>query len=202
VTELPLLSAPGERADARRNRERILGATRELVSERGLAAVRMDEIAARAGVAKGTVFQRFGNRAGLATALVDEAERRLQEAVLAGAPPLGPGVEPRARLVAFLEALADLTSENAELLLVSDYDAPGGRYRSAAYEAWRLHVAVLLEEGGVGEDAPGLAHALLAPLAADLVRHRLTEEGADLAQLKQEAGALAGALLSRAASRS
>ena len=64
--ELPLLGAPSERADARRNRRRILEATAALVAERGLGGVTMEEVARRAGVAKGTVFHRFRNRAGLA----------------------------------------------------------------------------------------------------------------------------------------
>jgi AcrR family transcriptional regulator len=191
--ELPLSGAPSERADARRNRERIVAATRELVAERGLAEVRMEEVAARAGVAKGTIFHRFKNRAGLAVALVDERERELQDAVLSAPPPLGPGAPPLERLVAFLEALVDLTHECLDLLLVSDYDSPGQRYATGAYGAWRLHVSVLLEEAGHGQAAAGLAHALLAPLAADLVGHRVRVEGARVAELKRELGLLARA---------
>ena len=77
----------------------------------------MDEVARAAGVAKGTVFHRFGDRAGLALALLDEHERALQEQVLRGPPPLGPGAPPRERLLAFLAALAELTVEHRELLL-------------------------------------------------------------------------------------
>ena len=197
--EVPIAGAPVERADARRNRERILAAAAELVAERGLATVRIEEIAARAGVAKGTVFQRFGNRAGLAVALVDASERRLQDALLAGPPPLGPGAAPDARLTAFLGALLDLTVANLDLLLISDYDSAGARYRTGAYAAWRLHVSLLLREAGRDTaDADGLAHVLLAPLAADLVRHRLREEGAEPALLRFELDALGSALCSAA----
>jgi AcrR family transcriptional regulator len=185
-SELPVLGARPERADARSNRERILKAAAKLIASRGLAAVTMEEIAERAGVAKGTLFHRFGNRAGLAVALVDESERRLQESVLHGPPPLGPGAEPTARLAAFLGALLDLTESNLDLLLVSDYDSPGQRYLSGAYAAWRLHVSLLLREMGFGDSADGLSHFLLAPLAADLVEHRLKEEGADMAELRDE----------------
>jgi AcrR family transcriptional regulator len=192
---LPIAGAQTERADARRNRERILSAAAELVAERGLADVRIEEIAERAGVAKGTVFQRFGNRAGLAVALVDESERRLQDALLAGPPPLGPGAPPAERLRAFLAALLELTVANLDLLLISDYDAPGDRYRTGAYAAWRLHVAVLLEEVGHERGrAEGLAHALLAPLAADLVAARLRDERAELAGLESELDDLASVI--------
>ena len=89
--DLPTTGPPPERADARRNRLLILEAAAELIGEHGFDQVTIDDIAARAGVAKGTVFHRFGNRAGLAVALLDERERRLQDRLLRGAPPLGPG---------------------------------------------------------------------------------------------------------------
>src|SRR5687768_18150434 len=93
---------PRERADAARNRRRVLEAARQLFAERGVQAVTMSDVARAAGVAKGTIFHRFGDRPGLAQALVDEAERELQEQVLRGPPPLGPGAPPRERLTAFL----------------------------------------------------------------------------------------------------
>jgi AcrR family transcriptional regulator len=190
-----MAGAAGERADARRNRERILRAAAELVAERGLAEVRMEEVAERAGVAKGTVFQRFGNRAGLAVALVDAGERRLQDSLLSGAPPLGPGAPAAERLRAFLVALLELTLADLDLLLISDYDTPGDRYRTGAYAAWRLHVSILLQEAGHGRElAEGLAHVALAPLAADLVAHRLRDEGADAATLEAELDRLASVI--------
>jgi AcrR family transcriptional regulator len=188
---LPLVGAPPrERADARRNRQRILEAAAELVEDRGIDNVTMDEVAARAGVAKGTLFHRFGNRAGLAQALVDESERELQERILDGPRPLGPGAPPEERLVAFVEALLELVVDNLELLLVSDYDHPGQRFDTGAYGGWVWHTSLLLREAGLGEQAVGLAHGLLAPLAADLVRHRL-REGATSEALKAELGELA-----------
>ena len=75
--ELPVLEAlPAPRADAARNAARILDACERLFSERGVENVSMDEIAAEAGVGKGTLFRRFGDRAGLARAVIGERERR------------------------------------------------------------------------------------------------------------------------------
>lgn len=192
--ELPVSGVRAERADARRNRERILRAAEELIADRGLERVKMEEVAARAGVAKGTVFQRFGNRAGLAIALLDERERELQDAILAGPPPLGPGAPAAARLAAFLEALAEFTAAHHELLIVSDHDTAGGRYRTGAYAFWRLHAAALLHELGFDERAQGLADVLLAPLSADLIRHRRAELGVPLAEVKAELRELVQAL--------
>ncbi len=165
-----------ERADAARNRERVLVAARRLFAERGVAGVTMEEVARAAGVAKGTVFHRFGDRAGLALALLDEHERELQERILRGPPPLGPGAPPRERLVAFLAALTELTVEHRDLLL--EVERPlGARYRTGAYQAWLQHTGLLL-----GDDDALRAHLLLAPLAADLVAH-LVEQGVTTAEL-------------------
>jgi AcrR family transcriptional regulator len=59
------------RRDAQRNRERILGAARELFAERGLEAT-LDDIAARAGVGVGTVYRRYPNKDALADELFEE----------------------------------------------------------------------------------------------------------------------------------
>lgn len=57
------------RADARRNRERVLAAAREAFAEYGLDA-QMDDIAARAGVGVGTVYRHFPTKDALLQALV------------------------------------------------------------------------------------------------------------------------------------
>src|SRR6185437_6944321 len=75
VDELPVLDpgqAPPERADAARNRARILAAAAELVAQRGIEHVSMDDVAKAACVGTGTLYRRFGDRAGLALALLDE----------------------------------------------------------------------------------------------------------------------------------
>lgn len=59
--------------------------------------VRMKE----AGVGKGTLFRRFGDRDGLLVALLDETEGEFHEAYTCGPPPLGPGAPPADRLTAF-----------------------------------------------------------------------------------------------------
>src|SRR6266571_458096 len=70
---LPLLGEPAaERADAQRNRLKILDAAERLFAANGIANVSMDAVAKAAGVGKGTLFRRFGDRAGLAVALLGE----------------------------------------------------------------------------------------------------------------------------------
>jgi polyketide synthase 12 len=90
-----------ERADAARNRRILLAAAREMLAEQGADELTMDALAERAGVGKGTVFRRFGSRAGIFHALLDDDERAFQEQVISGPPPLGPGAAPLDRLVAY-----------------------------------------------------------------------------------------------------
>src|SRR4051812_22992358 len=71
---------PPLRADAARNRLRLLEVAAELSAEHGAANVTMEAVAAAAGVGKGTVFRRFGDRAGLMVALLDHHEQQIQAA--------------------------------------------------------------------------------------------------------------------------
>ena len=59
------------RADARRNRERILEAARYACAEHG-SSVQMDDVARRAGVGVGTVYRHFPTKDALIEALVCE----------------------------------------------------------------------------------------------------------------------------------
>lgn len=64
------MSELGLRADAERNRQRILVAAEELFLERG-ASVSLDEVAKRAKVGTGTLYRRFPTREALLAATSD-----------------------------------------------------------------------------------------------------------------------------------
>ena len=167
---------PRERADAARNRAAVLAAAARLFAEKGVESVSLDEVAAAAGVGKGTVFRRFGDKAGLAVALLDDRERALQEAILHGPPPLGPGAPAGERLTAFVQAYLDYLVRHLPLVRMSETASPGARYRIGAYRFWHQHVAILL--AGT-PDPDSAAHALLAPLAAEHVTAMLPELGGE-----------------------
>ena len=166
--ELPQ-AAPRERADAARNRARILDAARRLFAARGVADVSLEEIAREAGVGKATLFRRFGDRQALFEALLDEHERALQDELLRGPPPLGPPAEPLERLHAFADALLTVSLEHRELLLASETSKPLARLGTGAYAAWHQHVTYLLGELRPDADAALLAHLLLAAFDAELL---------------------------------
>lgn len=104
-----------ERADAARNRALLIETARDMVAEVGVDKVTMDALAERSGLGKGTVFRRFGTRAGIFMALLDAGERGFQARVLAGPPPLGPGAEPLDRLLAFGPARLGFLLENRDI---------------------------------------------------------------------------------------
>jgi hypothetical protein len=87
---------------------------------------------------------RFGDNAGLAAALLDARERVLQEGILHGPPPLGPGAAADERLAAFINAYFDYLLEHLDLIRMSETAAPGARYRIGAYRFWHRHTAILL----------------------------------------------------------
>ena len=91
-----------ERADARRNRLKVLEAADRLFTEHGVKNVHSTRSRLRRE-SEGTVFRRFGDRAGFAVALLDEREEELQAELLTGPPPFGPGTAPVLRVMAFLD---------------------------------------------------------------------------------------------------
>ena len=161
----------------------MLEAADRLFTEHGVKNVSLDAIAAAAGVGKGTVFRRFGDRAGLAVALLDEREQELQAKILTGPPPLGPGAQPVARVIAFLDAYLDLLDRHVELFMDSENASDGARYRIGSYHLWHRHLAHLIESARPDLDADYTAHLLLAPLAADL-HQALRSKGFALDRMK------------------
>jgi AcrR family transcriptional regulator len=152
---------PRERADAARNRRRILAAAAALVEERGIACVSMEDVARAAGVGTGTLYRRFGDRAGLAIALLDEHDRAFQDHLIAGPPPLGPGVPAAARLRAFGEGYLDLLERHGDLLVAAIPPAVKAEGPQAFYAT---HLAILLREAAPHLDAEFTARALLTML--------------------------------------
>lgn len=170
-----------ERADAARNRRAILQATEELLTRFRPEQISMEQVAVTAGVGKGTVFHRFGNRLGLMTALMQERAFALQEAVENGPPPLGPGAPAGERLLAFFDAVVDVVARNKGLLAalghaVSAAPRPDHDDGHPLHRAWRAHVQALLAAERPDLDAEAAADLLLGALTSDPVL-RMFERG-------------------------
>lgn len=179
----PVGEAPRLRADAVRNSTRLLEVAADLVATRGAAKLTMEAVASGAGVGKGTVFRRFGDRAGLMIALLDSHERDLQAAFLTGPPPLGPGAPAAERLRAFGPAVLRHEQAHRDIYLAAHADT--SRQRSVPAYRLRLgHLRLLLREARAGGDHDLIAHSLLAFLDISLVDHLVAREGMPLERVE------------------
>jgi len=175
-----------ERADAARNRRAILLATEELLARLPPEQISMEQVAAAAGVGKGTVFHRFGSRAGLMRALMRERAMALQQAVVDGPPPLGPGAPPRDRLLAFIDGVIEVVSRNKGLLAALDHAEAVVQARvpdddpPPLHAIWHRHISELIHQARPDLDADLTAHLVLASLHSDPIQRLLVaDDGAD-----------------------
>ena len=165
-----------ERADAARNRKRVLEAAAKLFAERGLDYVTMNDIAQAAGVGKGTLYRRFGDRATLVLSLLPTREAELEEELIRGDPPLGSSASAIDRLHSFGQRVLEFRDEHLDMFVAAERAAPVDVYERRPYAELRPHLTVLLREAAPEIDVEMAADALLAPLAADFLfylrRHR------------------------------
>jgi AcrR family transcriptional regulator len=171
---------PRERADAARNRTRILTAARKLLRRKHLDELCMDEVAALAGVGKGTLYRRFADRSALLLAILDEDERALQESVLRGFG-LPRDTPPAERLHMLFDALLAFHLDHARILAVAEASTrPFSRFENPPYQ-WR-HDAIArgLQDCDVahGPYAAQLADAALQMLGGELLL-RAIERGSE-----------------------
>jgi AcrR family transcriptional regulator len=135
-------SKRGPRSDAQRNRQRLLVAARELVSDEG-NEVALDEVARRAGVGNATLYRHFPSRAELLAALYAD-----EVAALCGHGALQlDASSPIEALFAWLDAFVVHVATKRPLALAAT-DVPDGR-RTPMFDEW---------------------HASITATAADLVR--------------------------------
>ena len=160
------LSAAKTTGDATANpRERILVAAYELFSRRGIRAVGTEEVLAKAGVAKSTLYRHFPSKDALVLAFLQRREQRwTREFVLAEA--RRRGSTPRDRLLAIFDVFDDwFHRDDFEgcsfinvLLEMGDLDSPLGQASAAHLQYIRSAVRTLAEEAGV-QDSETFAHS-------------------------------------------
>ena len=157
------------RVDAVRNRDRILEVARELIARDG-PSVSMDEIAAAAGVAVGTLYRHHPTKAALVAAVVDAVVGQIAAAaheasarVAAGAP-AGPALAEVFRVVArrhaqdeaVKAAAASLGAVVPTLDGVSEPEFPVASAEAAAWRAMHELLASAIAEGSVRADLTAL----------------------------------------------
>jgi AcrR family transcriptional regulator len=95
------------------SRERILEAAAELFSQKGYAGTGVDELAARAEIAKTAIYYHFGSKEGLVTAVLDRAATAWIEGIRAAASQAG---DPLARLDRALTGMRTMLEEKTWIM--------------------------------------------------------------------------------------
>jgi AcrR family transcriptional regulator len=177
-----------ERADAARNRRLLLSTARQMLAEQGPDTLTMDALAERAGLGKGTVFRRFGTRAGIFAALLDDDEKDFQQQVLAGPPPVGPGAAPLDRLIAYGRARTRFLIAHCDIARAA-LDGKESVRAGSQTPLSQVHIRILLGQLNLdGADLDVLAIQLTAALDAPLL---LYVSAAELAATPQAAERIA-----------
>lgn len=133
----------------------ILAAAAALIAEQGYTATSVDDIAARAGVAKGSVYYNFGSKADILEAILQRGVRRLAE-LMSAARDDREGLDALENMaVAALEVIRDNT-DFAKIL---------------AAEVFRVGRQWEQSIGAVREAAISQFAAVIAPMRPDLDAH-------------------------------
>ena len=159
------LSGTQRGGEAVKARERILAAAYELFSTQGIRAVGTEEVLAKAGVAKSTLYRHFPSKDELVLAFLQRREQRwTREFVEAEA--RRRGSTPRERLLAIFDVFDEwFHRDDFEgcsfvnvLLEMRDLDNPVGKASAAHLEYIRSVVRTLADEAGV-RDSETFAHS-------------------------------------------
>ena len=147
-------------------RAALLDAGAALAEEHGLAGVSVNMVVARAGVAKGTFYVHFKDRASFVDAMHARFHERVQAAIERAVTGLPAGAE---RLYRALEAYLDVSLENRgvkALSLEARSDPNGNDSMSARRE--RLVEAGVPDLVAMGWDDPGAAAQLLGAMTREI----------------------------------
>ncbi|MEH0108755.1 helix-turn-helix domain-containing protein [Tersicoccus sp. MR15.9] len=133
------------------------------------AAVSMDEIAAAAGVGKGTLFRAFGSRDGLLDAVFASRLDPLRQELNRPGSPVGPDVPAADRLVGVLLLLLDFKLDNPRLTTAREMN--GTALLQAPHYRWvhRLLQDLVAKTGRTADSADVAAHLLLGALRVEVI---------------------------------
>lgn len=186
-----------------RVRAAVMDATQDVLVEHGFHGLTMDQVAARAGVGKTTVYRRWGSRAGLVTDLMNELATQSMPHADTG------DIEGdlMANALSVLRAINDgrLGATFQAMIAAATSDEQAARALRVFYERrigeWAGAVDLAVKRGELpqGTDGGELIRAVSAPLYYRLVvtREPVTLEDAERSVARALVAARAGAFVMR-----
>lgn len=178
----------GQQQRARQTREAILRAAETLFAQKGFAATTLSEIAAAAGVGKGTVLAHFAEKLSIFASSLAVRMRQASAAIMAsdgGAPGLVAAIEP---------LFADMVADPAAIELMTS-DTSDTCYHDLMPDFLRLQQALVARLTHAGQGQPELAaEALMAVTLSHAVdtrcRLQAAEAGMDMTRALAHLAAL------------
>ena len=189
------LSGKPGRADGRRNAERILDATAELLAVN--AGVSLEQVAARAGVSRATLYHHFPGRDALLDALTARSVVEVTAAVEAARPDEGAAGEAVERV---LRAAWQVIGRYRGLVIVNPARLERAELRARLEPALRPVRALLVRGQRSGEIDPNVPAEWLIGVITDLMHAAsrqvtagaMEADAAERVLLRTARGALAG----------
>lgn len=177
---IPLVGKKNIRADAARNRERLLSTAQRLFAEQGVQCVTMSAIAKEAQVGKGTLYRHFSDKAELCRALLDTDMRALQQETLAR---LQSDVAALPMLRWFLGHTAAWVLQHADFLCEVAAQSEGEMLHHPAHLWWRQTILALLQRLALPGDVEYTADALYLLLDVRTLLYQQEVQGYDLQRI-------------------
>lgn len=175
------LILPGDprptRADAIKNREKLLRTAADLFEADGVESVSMTQIAQEAGVGKGTLYRHFADKNEICQALLDAEQRDLQERTLAYS---RANPDPCTALRWFVGEVARFVDRNDDLLFAGAEAGSASLIAYPAHRWWRQTIRGLLARMDVPGDTDYMADTLYTLLDVNTIRFQRRELGYDL----------------------
>lgn len=162
------------RADAARNRRRLLDTAARLFDADGVGDVTMSAIAKDAGVGKGTLYRHFDDKADLCHALLDEDMRDFQQRTLEHIRTCG---DPLTCLRWFLREAAAYVVAHSELLRAVANEGGIDMLQHPAHVWWRQTIYGLLLQLQPTGDIDYMADALYVLLDVQTIRFQRRSQG-------------------------
>lgn len=179
--DIPLNPEKTVRADAARNRERLLQSAKRLFADQGIEVVSMSAIAKDAAVGKGTLYRHFADKAAVCHALLDEDMRVFQQQTLLA---LQASNNEVSALRWFLKEAAAYVMKHSDLLREVANQGGIEILNHPAHIWWRQTILGLMERIAPPGDLSYLADTFYAMLDVQTIRFQRHNLGYDVERIQ------------------